>query len=208
MKPARYTEDKLIKQFKKGDREALTKVYNMWFPDLCYFAYRITDNLAEAEDITAATLQMLLSRHDQFEGIMNVRAFLYITVRNKCLDYLNFVKRQKTSHKELNEIQGDTENYVLLEIIQGELIKEIYEEIERLPLKRKEVVKLFFIEGLDITDIAEKLKMSPGAVSTTKSRALDQLRTVIFNKKILLPISGVVLIFKQLYSYSESLFRS
>ena len=207
MKPARYSEDKLIKDFKKGDRDALTRVYNMWFPDICYFAYRITDNLSEAEDITAATLQMLLSRHDQFEGIMNVRAFLFITARNKCLDYLKFVKRQKDSHKELSEIQGEEENYVLLEMIQAEVIKEIYQEIERLPLKRKEVFKLFYIEGLDVSDIAKKLKMSPGAVSTTKSRALDQLRNIILTKR-LLPISGVLIIIKQLYNYTENFFRS
>lgn len=208
MKPARYSEDKLMMQFRKGDRAALEKVYTMWYSDLCYFAYRIINNLAEAEDIAAATLHTLLSRHDKFEGLMNVRAFLFVTVRNKCQNYLQFIKRKNDTHTELSEIQGDTENYILLEIIQGELIKEIHAEIERLPVKRKQVLKLFYIEGLEVSDIAKKLKMTPGAVSTNKTRALDQLRTVVFAKRLLLPVSSVILLFKQFINSSTNVFRS
>jgi RNA polymerase sigma-70 factor (ECF subfamily) len=204
MKPARYTEDKLMKQFNKGERAALDAVYKMWFPDLCYFAYRITGDLGESEDITSYALQILLSRHTQFETMMNVRAFLYVTVRNRCLDYLNYVKKKNASHKELFELQADNENYILMQMIQGELMKQIYEEIERLPEKRKKVFKLFYIEELDIPDIAKKLGMTPGAVSTTKSRALDQLRAIVSDKK-LLPLTGfLVLCFRQVSAYFSS----
>jgi RNA polymerase sigma factor (sigma-70 family) len=203
MKSARYTDDKLIKQFNKGERAALARVYDMWFSNLCYFAYRLTGDLAEAEDITVTALQILLSRHSQFETMTNIKAFLYITVRNRCLDYINYVKRQKASHKELHEIQGDTDDFVLGQMIRTELMNKIYQEIERLPFKRKEVFKLFYIEGLDVSTIAQKLKMTPGAVSTTKSRALEQLRNILFDKK-LLPATGMILILKQLYNYSAN----
>jgi RNA polymerase sigma factor (sigma-70 family) len=198
MKPARYSEDKLIKQFNKGDRQALTRVYDMWFSNLCYFAYRVTGNMAEAEDITVTTMEALLSRHAHFETMANVKAFIYITARNKCLKYLQSAQKQKTSHKELHEIQDETEEYVLVQMIRAEMMKKIYNEIENLPANRKDVFKLFYIEGLEVGEIAEKLKMTPGAVSTAKSRALDQLRNIIFDKK-LLPAIGIILVIKVVF---------
>lgn len=198
MKPAHYSEDKLIKQFNKGDRQALTRVYDMWFSNLCYFAYRVTGDMAEAEDITSTTMQALLSRHEHFETMANVKAFLYITARNKCLKYLQSAQKQKTSHKELYEMQGDTGEYVLAQMIKAEMMKKIYNEIENLPPNRKDVFKLFYIEGLDVSEIAEKLKMTPGAVSTSKSRALEQLRNIIFDKK-LLPAIGIIIVLKEVF---------
>jgi RNA polymerase sigma-70 factor (ECF subfamily) len=197
MKPARYSEDKLIKQFNKGDRQALTRVYDMWFNNLCYFAYRVTGNMGEAEDITVTTLQILLSRHEHFQTMANVKAFLYITARNKCLNYLEYAQKQKASHAALHAIQGEADEYVLSQMVKAELMKEIAREIESLPPKRKEVFKLYYIEGLDVAQIAEKLKMTPGAVSTVKFRALEQIRSVVSHKR-LSPAIGAVLFIQQL----------
>jgi len=205
MKSPRYTEDTLMKQFNEGRREALNRIYDMWFANLCYFAYRLTGNLGEAEDITVTTLQILLSRHEQFATMANVKAFLYITVRNKCLDYLRYKERQNTSHKEAVELQGEAEDFVLAQMIKTELLQEIYQEIEKLPVKRKEVFKLFYLEGLDIGEIARKLHMSPGAVSTTKSRALEQLRNMVFQKKLLRAIAYIVYI-RELYVLHDNRF--
>lgn len=204
MKPARNTEDKLIKQFNKGDRQALTSVYDMWFSNLCYFAYRVTGDMGEAEDITVTTMQLLLSRHEHFETMTNVKAFLYITARNKCLKYLQSAQKQKASHKELFELQGEADEYVLRHMIKAEMMKEIYNEIENLPTNRKDVFKLFYIEGLDISEIAQKLNMTPGAVYTAKSRALEQLRNIAFEKK-LLPALGIISIIDVLFDSSSPL---
>ena len=198
MKPARYSDDKLIKQFNKGDRQALTSVYDMWFSNICYFAYKVTGDMAEAEDITVTTMEALLSRHALFETMANVKAFLYITARNKCLKYLQSAQKQKTTHKELSVIQGESEEYILAQMVKAEMMKEIYNEIENLPANRKDVFKLFYIEGLEVSEIAEKLKMTPGAVSTAKSRALDQLRSIIYEKK-LLPAIGLILVIKEMF---------
>ncbi|THU39325.1 sigma-70 family RNA polymerase sigma factor [Niastella caeni] len=198
MKPARYSEDKLIKQFNKGDRQALTRVYDMWFSNLCYFAYRVTGDMAEAEDITVTTMQSLLSRHERFETMSNIKAFLYITARNKCLKYLQSEQKQKASHKEMYELHGEADEYVLAQMIKAEMMKEIYKEIENLPPNRKDVFKLFYIEGLDVSEIADKLKMTPGAVSTAKFRALEQLRNIIYDKK-LLPAIGIILVIREVF---------
>ena len=199
MKPARYTEDHLIKQFNKGERQALTQVYDMWFSNLCYFAFRLTGDLGEAEDITLTTLQILLSRHANFETMINVKAFLYITVRNKCLDYLKYAERQKNTYKELHEIRGEADDFALGQMIKAELMQRIYLEIESLPAKRKTIFKLFYIDGLEVNAIAKKLKMTPGSVSTSKSRAMEQLRHIVFHKK-LLPLTGFIICIKQLCS--------
>lgn len=193
MKPARDKDDQLIRQFKKGDDAALATVYRMWFADLCYFAFRIIGDYHEAKDITANTLEILMSKHENFETMANVKAFLYITIKNRCFDYLNYLKRTDLAHKEAQDFRGETENFVLSKMIESEYIRELYEQIELLPNKPKEVMKLFYIEGWNISNIAQKLGMTPEAVSTAKSRGISQLRGLVSERK-LLPLTGFIVI--------------
>jgi RNA polymerase sigma factor (sigma-70 family) len=204
MKPPRFSTDKLAKQFTRGDRRALSEVYDMWFNHLVYFAYKITGDLAEAEDITITTLQILLSRHDQFGSMSNIKAFLYITVRNKCFKFLQSAERQKNCYKEFSMTQVEEEEYILRKMIRAELTNQLIKEIESLPAKRREVFKLFYIEGLNISEIAAKLEMTPGAVSTNKFKALEQIRTVVLDKKLLPTIGSFFLVLQQLLCKLES----
>lgn len=187
MKLPGYTDDKLIKQFNKGDIKALSQVYHMYYAHLCYFAFRLTGNKEEAEDIVSVTLEILLQRYKDFETLSNIKAFLYITVRNRCLDYLRSIEKQKLAHRELSGITeaGEAPDLFENETIRAKLYQEIYQQIEQLPAKQKKVFKLFYLEGMRVNEIAEKLGMTANAVSFNKFKALEQLRNTLFNKKLL-----------------------
>lgn len=181
----RYTdEEKLIRDFNKGHARALAEVYDMHFYPLYYFAYRFTRNKAEAEDITIVTLGIVMSKYQDFESLGKLKSYLYVTVRNKCLKYIAQQEKERGLRQELAESQSEAlDEHILAEIVRTEYLKEIFNRVENLSPQKRMVFKLFYEDGLSNSEIAEKLHISSEAVRTNKSKALEQLRIVLFNRK-------------------------
>jgi RNA polymerase sigma factor (sigma-70 family) len=185
LKAGTTSDEVLVKLFNDGNAKAMQAIYELYFTHLFYFAYRITQNRAEAEDIAVVTLEILLRRHTDFATMPNIKAFLFITVRNKCLKYIDAEKRHRRSETELGTLQEDKDDYVLAQMVRSEFLMEVYREIESLPPVRQKVFKLFYIDGLDSQEIARMLGMTPAAVYNNKLKSLKQLRNVLFDKKLL-----------------------
>ena len=192
MKAGTISDEVLVKRFNEGDARAMQAIYDMYFTHLFYFAYRITQNRAEAEDIAVVTLEILLRRNTDFLTMPNIKAFLFITVRNKCLKYIDAEKRHRRSETELSTLQDEKDDYVLAQMVRSEFLMEVYREIESLPPVRKKVFKLFYIDGLDSQEIARLLRMTPAAVYNNKLKALKQLRNVLFDKKLMPVVWGLL----------------
>ncbi len=82
---------------KKG---ALNYFFGQHYQPLVYFAYRLTQNEEEAEDIVADCFAKLWEKREGFQTAENIKAYLYISCRNVCLTYLRDLKR-KTAAQQL-----------------------------------------------------------------------------------------------------------
>ncbi len=68
------------------------------------------------------------------------------------------------------------------EILRVELLKEIYDEIENLPGRCRQVFKALFIEGLSTDQIAENLSINVQTVRTQKARAIQLIKIQLLKK--------------------------
>src|SRR3546814_13521479 len=67
----------LAVEFQKGDREAFTQIYRMYYPSLSYFSYNLTGDMSQAEDIASESLSKLWQRHSGFNTQASIKSFLY-----------------------------------------------------------------------------------------------------------------------------------
>src|ERR1041385_6569303 len=118
-----FQDKSLLQEFKRGNTHAFRAVYEMFFPGLCFFAKRLVDNDGEGEDIAADSFVKLLNRHDTFDTLPNIKAFLYITTRNACLNYLRSSQRQHSSNREINRLQEKTDEHALSLMVHAEVPK-------------------------------------------------------------------------------------
>jgi RNA polymerase sigma-70 factor (family 1) len=175
----------LIVQFNHGNTQAFTAIYNEHHATLYYFVRRFINEREDAEDITATIFVKLWKLHADFESIQNIKAFLYITARNACLDFLRSRQRQHEKQKELLHIllQAPAEG-ILQEDIRGTVLKRIHEEIGKLPKSCKKVFEMSFLDGMSNTEIAEALQINNQSVRNNKQRALKLLRIAILNRDV------------------------
>src|SRR5690606_6773486 len=105
------------------------------------------------------------------------KAFLYISTKNACLNHL---RRPQTTwniediytwYEELSEGSG-----VCSKIFYTEFLRQIYEDVDKLPQKHRDVFNMTYLEDMTVEEISKKLKISPTAVYTYRSRAIALLR--------------------------------
>jgi len=180
-----FSNQDLIAAFKKGDQEAINSIYRNNFRQLCYFARGLINNKEEAEDIVVETFIKLLRKRNDFDTLTNIQGFLYTATRNACLDFLKHVQRKTASHKEIIYLMEKDEDFIQSKIVKAELLKLILDEVEHLPVIRKEIFKLIFVEELSTAEIAEKLNITVDTVRVQKARALHSIRTAVLKKGLL-----------------------
>ncbi|MGE0267904.1 MAG: sigma-70 family RNA polymerase sigma factor [Candidatus Omnitrophota bacterium] len=130
---------------------------------LYHFAYRLTRNREEAEDLVQeASLGGLKSYHRFIEGT-NFRAWMFAILRNIHIN--QYRKKSREPHKVNYEV---VENFISLPEFTGfaeELFSEaLQQSLDQLPEGLRTVLMLFYIEELSYKEIAEVMKCPVGTV--------------------------------------------
>jgi RNA polymerase sigma-70 factor (family 1) len=185
----------LIVDFKKGSREAFTEVYNMYYSRLYFFVKKITDDREEAQDITAETFVKLWNLRANFDTLQNIKAFLFITARNACLDFLRYQKRQHTNKQEFSYLLTQNEDIAFQDDeIRYEVLQQIHNEIEHLPAQCRKIFKMAYLERLKNAQIADLLGLTEQTVRNQKTRAIKLLRMSLINSNVVLVLLLILLV--------------
>jgi len=177
----------LINEFKKGDPQAFSSYFHLHYRPLCYFAAQLVNSQQDGEDIVKDTFVKLWQKHTDFDSSQNIKAFLYISTRNACLNFLRHLQVKESSRKELIYLEEEKgEELVLNQMIRAELMQEIYSEIEKLPERRREVFKMAYLEGMKNEEIADQMNISIHTVKEHKGKALYSLRLRFSDHQIIL----------------------
>jgi RNA polymerase sigma-70 factor (family 1) len=169
-------EHKTILEFQQGNEKAFELVFREYYTQLVVFTTKITSSQDEAQDIVTEVFLGLFTRCNLFNNENNIRAFLYISARNRCLNYLKAKKRHGVQSLEfIGEIQDDT--WLEYEYsIKTEIVEVIYNNIEDLPGECRKIFKLLFYDELKPAEVAARLQISVNTVYVQKSRAVSMLR--------------------------------
>src|SRR5690349_9606296 len=128
-------EQDIMIRFQAGDSTAFKLVFDEFYKDICYFTERLTGDSDEGQKIAIDIFEQLFRRHTQFATYVNIRAFLYISARNRCLDYLKSRKREKKRKEDFSFTQDeiftlDQDHFVEIEAVEASVVKAVYEAVQ------------------------------------------------------------------------------
>ena len=152
------------------DFESLFR-YN--FRPLCLYALHYLGDTGASEDIVQECFATLWEKLQQGTDVANRRAYLYMTVRNRCLDALR-KKGLPTESLRPNDTYGIIDDDEAQESSQTEA--RLWTAIDSLPDKCREVFVLSKRDGLKYEEIAEELGLSVNTVRNQVSKALKILK--------------------------------
>lgn len=147
------------------------KYYNEALLYICSFCH----NKTLAEDIVAeAYMRAIRSIDEEKDGF---KFWLFKVCRNCYFDHIR-------KNKRLEPISGDYQDDITLvdDIIQKEEYRALYKAIDLLQDSYKEVVRLFYFDGMSVREIAEITGYSVDNVKIQLYRARNKLKEILEGK--------------------------
>src|SRR5215210_1483975 len=168
----------LARRLHERDRTAWEELYGEYGPRLRPFAYRLTGNQHDADDLVQETFVRALPRLDRLDpDTVELGPYLFTTLRNL---FLKSVERRKRAEPvaEVPEpstpapIEDDPERSTLLHRQQ----EEVRVANARLPPRQRLVLALRELEDRSYAEIGDVVGVKENAVAQLISRARESLR--------------------------------
>jgi RNA polymerase sigma-70 factor (ECF subfamily) len=169
----------LVERCKANDRKAQLELYKKYCNGMYVVAMRFLRNPDDAEDVIQESFIKAFQKLDQYKAEVSFGAWLKKIVINKCLD---FIKSKKNRFLELNENNihiVEDDNWTVEETVS---VHQVKEAMDKLPVKYKNVVQLYLVEGYDHQEISEILQITETNCRTRLLRGKGHLKELLKSK--------------------------
>lgn len=159
----------LIQKMKMGNEQAFDTFVRKYYADILkYCSYHCYDT-EYAEDLTQETFVNFFAKLSGYHFKGKTKNYLYTIAGNLCR---NYYKKKKEILLEDETLSNCKLSYDMEPIIDKILINTA---IDFLPKDLKEVIVLYYFQGLKISEISDKLQIGNSLVKYRLSRARKQL---------------------------------
>ncbi|QTE22559.1 sigma-70 family RNA polymerase sigma factor [Polaribacter cellanae] len=155
-------------------KENFKQIFDDNYEALVLYATRFLPLKETSEDLVQDIFADLWNKEQTFPDNISLKSYLYKVTRNKCY---NVIKHYKVKDKHsLNTIKTlHDDNLFFKHILEEEIVKQLYQAIETLSDRKKEIIKLS-LKGIKNNEISENLGIKLQTVKTLKSQAYKTLR--------------------------------
>lgn len=165
----RAKEERLVLAAQAGNERAFEALHRLYQPSLLRFSYRLCGDDAMARDAVQDAWMMTLRFLGQQFPLHAFRARVFKAVRWRTLDRIR--RRTSAATEELNE------DHVPDESPEGWATSDqLRRLIKALPTDEGEALYLFYLEDLNIAEVAVIQDVPSGTVKSRLSRARNRLR--------------------------------
>ncbi|NCP21587.1 MAG: RNA polymerase sigma-70 factor [Flavobacteriales bacterium CG03_land_8_20_14_0_80_35_15] len=165
----------LIKFLKKGNEKAYTYLVDKYYHHLCVYANSLIRDKYQAEDIVQNVLLNIWKKREELKEDFNIKYYLLIAVRNEFIDQYRKKQSRVALEKEYYDALDlviESKDYDKMQI----LLKNVNNEIKKLPPKCEEIFLMSKQENLTNIEIAEYLNISIKTVEGQITKAFRILR--------------------------------
>ena len=107
------------------------KIFTSWYSSLCYFAFRYVQDDETARDIVQEVFVRLMEKRQAFQSEQHLKNFLYLTIKNDCLNHLrNRLSREH--YLSYLKHEGEQDEFEC-RMIETEIFSRLRKAIEKLP---------------------------------------------------------------------------
>ncbi len=167
----------LIKELKKGNKNAFEVVFKEYYSPLCVFVKKYCNDDNMAEEIVSRFFYNFYNKRKSLNINSSLRSYMFRSVKNTAINYI-----RDRAKFQFEDVQGDNKiDFSITEsgldmLISKELQTKINNAVDNLPEQCKVVFVKSRFEGKKYKEIAKELNISVNTVETQMSRALRKLR--------------------------------
>lgn len=171
----------------KSDPEAFGRLFEAYYPRVLNFAYRCTQNIAVAEDLTSNTFLQALRAIGRYDRRASFLAWLFRIALNEVrMHWRTMARRRRREADWPHELNLDRVYFEVSELETEEDVREKLAAFERLrrgvnmlPDRYRGAVILRYYEELPYETIADVLGRRVGTVKSLVHRGIKRLEEIL-----------------------------
>ncbi len=164
-------DEELVRRIQAGERGLLAELPGRFLGPLYDFFRRNGVGEHDAEDLVQETMLQCIASIGTFRGKSTFRGWLFRMAKNRMLDRARRPRQVRLSEHVEEELAAPPER--------GHEVDRLRKAVDGLGPGRREVVRLFHVEGLSCAEIAERQGKRVEAVWKELSRAYADLRDLL-----------------------------
>ena len=169
--------EQIFSDLKKGE---ISSFYEKMYPELLIYTSRLLgeDFAFLSEDCVQNAVFKAYNRSESFTSSLQWKVFLYTCVRNEAISILRKGQAQR-NYIARNEVENED---LVLQFIEQETLTLLYEAIDKLPEKYRNLFELSFEKGLKNKEVAELFNIAESTVKKQKAKLIELLRVNLKGK--------------------------
>ena len=167
----------VLERARKGRQESLMRLYDLCCDAVFNASYRIVLNAQDAEEITQDAFLKTFANLDSFSGSeREFVAYVKTIAINKSIDLFRkhsrepFYEEIDNTADRIDDDDTDFEDFP---------IEKIKEALNNLPDGYRLTITMRLIEGMEFSQIAERLEIKESTVRSQYARGLEKLRNTV-----------------------------
>ncbi|MFT7638714.1 MAG: RNA polymerase sigma factor (sigma-70 family) [Pirellulaceae bacterium] len=178
--PEQIYDELLVLRSQAGDSHAFEQLVARWQERLWWHAFRLTEQKEAASDVLQDAWMAIVRGIRRLDDPASFGSWSYRIVTNKCADWTRKQQRQRLAMQEVaaqsdEQIQADPNK----SNDQQDEIQKLRTALKQLPLDRRAILSMLYLDGLSLHQIAEVLEIPIGTVKSRLHAARTELRSVL-----------------------------
>lgn len=179
-----FDEDKLIEGLHAETRAAFEYVFRKYFPRIRLFAFRMTNNFEDSQDIAQDVFLALFKNTKRVTSEGVLKSILFKMTRNACF---NYIKHKKVEQKYVDFIRQEDPSFNLYmlsfleereaEDLRNEIMKDVMSIVSMMGQSVQKVFVLSKLQHKKNQEIAEITGLHIKTVEKHLSRAMKRLKS-------------------------------
>ena len=150
----------------------LEQIYTQYSGKVMGYIRARIRNYADAEDLCSEIFEKIQRKIDDFdEQKASLSTWIFSITRNTLIDHF----RKNRPSEELDENLSDSSE-VDENLLSGETLSELSQALKKLPQQLMDIIVLRYYDGKPLTEIAQMMNLSYGAVKLRHQNALMLLK--------------------------------
>ncbi|NSL90482.1 RNA polymerase sigma factor [Chitinophaga solisilvae] len=188
-----YSDNQLLSLLKSDDSAAFNAIYDRYSKMLYLFIYSKLDTAEISKDVLQDLFISLWEKRKTLVLQESLKSYLYQAARHKIID---IYRKNATYRKYLQQLieHFDAQPHSIVDTVDYKArTQELFEAINHLPERMKEIFMLSRFENLSIEQISTHLGLSQQTVKNQITKALKILRTNYAQTDMILLVISVLL---------------
>lgn len=177
------SESRLWESFLNGDLKAWEQIFKLFYKDLYGYGLKLSARPELTKDCIHELFVVLWERREKLDKAVSIKAYLLASLRRSLLKKIqkkriHYVEWEDKIHSMI-EVQFSVEEVIIRDEIKLHKRNALYDALETLPDRQKEILYLKYFHGMTYDEIEEILSINYQSIRNHIYRAVKKLRKIM-----------------------------